>query len=146
MSNISVFCISAAILLGIIEASTVNLVTIWFALGAFAAFCVSFFTENIAVLTVVFAVVSAVSLVLTRPLVKKYVKELSVATNADRIIGKEAVVIKKIDNVSYSGQIKIMGQIWSAKNKDGSIINLGERVIISEIEGVHAVVRKKTEG
>ncbi len=146
MSNVSVFCISAAILLGIIEAATVNLITIWFAIGAFAAFCVSFFTENIFVLAAVFVVGSAVSLAFTRPLVKKYVKGLSIATNADRIIGKEAVVIEKVDNILGCGQIKIMGQVWSAKARDGNVINSGESVIISKIEGVHAVVYKKTEG
>lgn len=143
MSEFALFWIILAVVLGIIEAGTVNLVTIWFAVGALAAFITSLITESFLIQLSVFTVVSVICLVITRPLIKKFVREKSVPTNADRIIGAEAVVTENIDEISGTGQIKVMGQIWSARTENGEPIEKGKSVIIRRIEGVRAVVEKK---
>ncbi len=143
MSEFALFWIILAVVLGIIEAGTVNLVTIWFAVGALAAFITSLITESFLIQLSVFTVVSVICLVITRPLIKKFVREKSVPTNADRIIGAEAVVTENIDEISGTGPIKVMGQIWSARTENGEPIEKGKSVIIRRIEGVRAVVEKK---
>lgn len=143
MSEIMIFWIVLAVALGIIEAMTVNIVTIWFAVGALAAFVAGIFTDNLAVHIGVFLVVSVVTLVLTRPLVKKHINSKTVATNMDRFIGADGIVIEEIDEISGTGKIKAMGQVWSAKSADKSRIAKDEKVIINKIEGVHAVVSRK---
>jgi membrane protein implicated in regulation of membrane protease activity len=66
-----------------------------------------------------------------------------VSTNADRVIGQNGIVIKRIDPVSGEGQIKVIGQIWSAKPDDGvSVIELEQRVEVIGISGVKVLVRK----
>ena len=59
-------------------------------------------------------------------------------TNADRIIGKEGIVIKAIDPEAAKGQIKVEGQIWSAKC--ASPVEEGKRVKVLALEGVKAVI------
>lgn len=65
-----------------------------------------------------------------------------VSTNADRIIGEEARVIKEILPLKKAGQIEVLGQIWSAIAEDGqSSIPEGATVRVLAIHGVKAVVR-----
>ena len=142
MTGYAVFWIIAAVALGIIEAVTVNFITIWFAIGAVLAFLTAIFSDSVLVQLSVFVIASVVTLILTRPLVKKLLRNKTVATNADRVINKKAFVTQTIDDISGTGQVKAMGQIWSAKSEDGVSINEGEEVIINKIEGVRAVVSK----
>lgn len=142
MSAYAVLWIVLAVVFGIIEASTVNFVTIWFAIGAVFAFVTAIITDSLLFQVAVFTGISVLSLILTRPFVKKVLNNKTVATNADRYINQKAYVTQTINGVSGSGQIKSMGQIWSAKSKDGLDINEGEEVIINRIDGVRAVVSK----
>ena len=142
MSAYAVLWIVLAVVFGIIEASTVNFVTIWFAIGAVFAFVTAIITDSLLFQAAVFTGISVLSLILTRPFVKKVLNNKTVATNADRYINQKAYVTQTINGVSGSGQIKSMGQIWSAKSEDGLDINEGEEVIINRIDGVRAVVSK----
>ena len=142
MSGYAVFWIVLAIFLGVIEAITVNLATIWFALGAVVAFVISLFCDSILVQVAVFTVVSVVAVIATRPIAKKLLGDKKVATNADRFIGEKALVIEDIDAVRGSGKVKARGQIWSAKPLNEESIQCGETVKINKIEGVRAVVSK----
>ncbi len=131
-----------AVLIGgvAIEVATLNLVSIWFAVGGLAAFIALSLGASFLVQLIVFAVVSAVMLCLIRPLTTDILKPKGAKTNADRIIGETAIVTEQISNASNKGQIKISGQIWSAKSDDGNIINEGETVKIIAISGVKAIV------
>lgn len=142
MTGYAVFWIITAVALGIIEAVTVNFITIWFAIGAVLAFLTAIFTDSVLVQLSVFIVASVVTLLLTKSLVRNLLKNKTVATNADRVINKKAFVTQTIDDISGTGQVKAMGQVWSAKTEDGVSINEGEEVIINKIEGVRAVVSK----
>ena len=140
MNHIAMLWLIAAILFAVIEIITAPLICIWFCGGALVAALIGWLTNSVWVSTVVFVVVSAVLLAFTRPLVKSKIAPKVQPTNADRIIGKEAIVILGIDPVENKGQIKVDGQIWSAKSD--STINEGELVTVSKIEGVKAVVTK----
>ena len=131
-----------AILIGgvAIEVATLNLVSIWFAVGGLAAFIALSLGASFLVQLIVFVIVSAIMLGLIRPLAKDILKPKGAKTNADRIIGQFATVTEQISNASNKGQIKVSGQIWSAKSDDGKVINEGETVKIIAIQGVKAVV------
>ncbi|MBQ9024685.1 MAG: NfeD family protein [Bacilli bacterium] len=124
----------------IIEAITLNLVTIWFAFGSICAYITSYFTENIIIQLIVFVITSAVSLLLTKPLVEKYFKKNKVSTNFDRIIGQIGIVTKTIKK-HEGGRVKIDGKDWMAIS-DKEIKN-GSEVEILKIEGAKIIVRKK---
>ena len=126
----------------IIEATTAQLLTIWFAIGSFAALVTSFFTDNILVQVVVFVVVSVVVLAATRPLVKKMTATKKQATNADMYIGQEGIVTEEIDNISAKGLVKVKGSIWTARSETDNIqIEEGTHVTVIRIEGVKLIVR-----
>lgn len=130
----------AFVILLIIELVTVNLVTIWFAIGAVAAIITTIFTDSVLIQTIVFIIVSITSLLITKPLIKK-VKEFDVTpTNSDRVIGKVGDVTKKIGKNKY-GEVKIYGNTWTASSKEE--IDVGERVKVLSIEGVKLIVEKE---
>ncbi len=142
MSNYVFFWLIIAIILGIIESATVNLVTIWFSIGAVAASVVAAFGGNLLIQSAVFTAVSVATLIATRPLAKKLLRDKKIATNADRFINEKAIVVEDIDAVLGTGQVKVRGQIWSAKPDNDERIKCGEMVKINKIEGVRMVVSR----
>lgn len=126
----------------IIEIVTLGLTTIWFAGGAFVAAIAGAFGANLAIQILCFVVVSVLLLVLTRPLAIKHLDSKTEKTNAEALVGQNAVVITKIDNLNGTGQAKINGMEWTARAADDSIINKGETVKIIEIQGVKLIVEK----
>ena len=129
------------ILFAILEAATMGINFIWFSVGSLAAMIAALCHADIWLQLVVFVVVTAVTLYFTRPLVKKYIQGRHQPTNADRIIGQQAIVTEAIDNTLACGQIQINGQVWSAKSHGDETIAVGEMVEILSITGVKAVVK-----
>ena len=125
-----------------IELITVTLVTIWFAIGAIAAVITTFFTDSIVIQSIVFVVVSVLSLIITKPLVKKFKKFEITPTNSDRVIGKIGEVTKKISPNKY-GEVKVFDSVWTAKSEDS--IEEGEKVKVLSIEGVKLIVMKESD-
>ena len=131
----------------IAEAITVQLVTIWFALGALSSLISSLMFDDMLWLEIaVFIVVSTVALIATRPFVKKLRKTHNTATNADRVIGTTAIVTESIDNMLGKGAINVSGVPWTARSIDNSAITVGSSVRVEQIEGVKLIVSPvKTE-
>lgn len=136
----SIIWLVALILFGVLEAATVGLTSIWFAAGALAALILSAFVDILMVQVVVFLVVSFITLLLVRPLAQKYFNARRVATNADRVIGQEAVVTVTIDNIQGQGQVKVGGLPWTARSDDEQIIPADTIVRVERIEGVKLFV------
>lgn len=128
------------IVLVIGEAITVGLTFIWFAVGAMGGLIVAVLGGQIWLQVVVFLVLSALSLVLVRPLATRFLKTSHSPTNADRVLNRTAVVTQTIDNVAGVGQVNISGQIWSARSEHGVVIPAGAEVKVLRIEGVKVFV------
>ncbi|MDD3197941.1 MAG: NfeD family protein [Eubacteriales bacterium] len=126
------------------EALTFNMTTIWFAAGSLIAMILALLGLSVWLQITAMVVVSIALLFLFLLIVKPRMKSKgvngTVATNADRIIGQEAVVVVDINPVAGSGQVKVGGQIWSAVSRDQSMISTGSKVKVIEIQGVRAVV------
>lgn len=133
----------AIVAFGVFEGVTAQLVSIWFVIGAVAALASVAFGASIPVQIVIFTVVSIIALIITRPLVRKHINVKAEKTNADRCIGQEAVVIEEIDNLSSKGQVKTLGQVWTARSSDASIIAKDTVVIVRKIDGVKLIVSNK---
>ncbi len=141
MSTAGLIWIIAAVVFGIIEAATVTLVTVWFAVGAVAAAIAAQCGLAVIWQVGIFVIVSGVLLCLTRPLFKKFMVKKPQRTNADRFIGREGVVISLIDKINNTGQVKVSGMIWSAVSYDGEDIAENTSVEVMDIKGVKLVVR-----
>ena len=125
----------------LIEFASPQLTTVWFALGALVSLLLAAFgVDNLAVQIIVFALVSLVALILTRPLVKKWVNKKAQPTNADMVLGAEALVTEAIDNAQAKGLVKVTGAIWSARSANDRLIPVGTTVRVQAIEGVKLIV------
>ncbi|MDR1440280.1 MAG: NfeD family protein [Clostridiales bacterium] len=137
-----IFWLVAVVLFCVIEGLTFSLVCIWFAGGAVAALLLSVFGLGPVYQYSAFVAVSGALLCFTRPVVKRFFAAKKTSTNADRVIGQTAVVIRKVDPVIGVGQVKVLGQIWSCKPEDGaSVFEEGALVDVTGISGVKALVR-----
>ena len=141
MNTMTIIWLVLAVAMAVLEAATVQLVSIWFCIGSLAACITSLFTDNNIVEAVVFVVVSALALAVTRPLVKKLKRRGAEPTNADRYIGKTALVIDAIDNEKAKGLVKVDNQKWTARSLEDAIIPEGTLVTVAAIEGVKLIVK-----
>jgi membrane protein implicated in regulation of membrane protease activity len=124
----------------IIEGLTFGLTTIWFAIAALIMIFVSFLPIAFVYQVIIFLVIAAALLVFTRPIAVRKFKTGRVKTNVDSLAGRHAIVTKQIGEFD-TGEVKISGQIWSARSEDNSVINEGIKCEVARIEGVHAIVR-----
>lgn len=137
------FWAAALVVFLIVEAVTAGLVSIWFVFGSLVALICAALGAAVWLQIFWFVIVSVATLVLTRPLVKRYVDSRSVATNADRSIGRAAVVTERIDNLAATGAVKLDGVVWTARSTDDAVaIETGERVTVRAIEGVKLIVER----
>lgn len=134
------FWLAAAVILALIEIFTVGLTTIWFAISAVVLIFVSMAPVPLIVQLIIFVALAALLLVFTRPIAVKKLKIGREKTNIDALIGKTALVIKKITEFE-KGEVKIAGQIWSAHGEDNQEINENSKCTVVRIEGVQAIVR-----
>lgn len=123
------------------EAITVGLTFIWFAVGAMGGLLTAVLGGAVWLQVVVFLVLSAVTLVLVRPIAAKLLTPGISATNADRVLGQIALVTEQIDNIAETGQVKLFGQVWTARSETGDTIPAQSRVRILRIEGVKVFVK-----
>ena len=138
------FWLILVVVFGIIELCTSQLVSVWFVVGALAAaICANTFLQDQIVWQVaVFIGVSALALLLTRPLVKKLRKFDKARTNADRYIGKVGVVTVDIDPIKATGMVEVDGSKWTARSTSGEIIEANTPVVVDSIEGVKLMVTR----
>ena len=136
-----IFWIVLLVVLIIVEAVTAQLVTIWFAAGAAAALVAELCGLQQWLQWVIFIAVSVLTLIATRPLVRKVTNKAVQPTNADRCIGQTAVVTEDIDNIEGKGQVHVNGITWTARSSDGSVFRKDERVTVERIDGVKLIVK-----
>ena len=136
----------AVIGFGILEALTVQLVSIWLAGGAFAALIAALIGVPQAWQLWIFAIVSAALLLCTYPLVRRFRSRKSVPTNKDALIGEMAIVSEDIDNIAETGALKLHGIEWTARSENGSAIKKGTVVKICSVSGVKLFVEEVKEG
>lgn len=132
--------VAAVVLFGILEAATVNLVSLWFIAGALVSFVAALAGAPLWLQILLFFAVSIVLLAALRPLVKKYVAPRVIRTNAESLVGQEAVVTETIDNLNAQGQVKVNGMFWTARSTDSTLIPQGATVVIRSIQGVKVLV------
>ena len=127
-----------------IEIITMGLTTIWFAGGALVAAIGAALGAPIWLQAVFFGAVSLVLLYFTRPVAVKYFNKDRVKTNAESLVGKQAIVISEIDNLQGIGQVSVNGQEWSARTvEEGITLTEGSVVIVRAISGVKLMVEEK---
>lgn len=145
LSMIQFWLIAIALLL-LVEFATSALTTIWFAGGALIALLCTVMGGPVWLQAALFVAGSVILLVLTRPLAVRFMSKDKTRTNADSLIGKEAVVTERIDNLQSTGAAQVNGQIWTARSVNPAhVIEKDEIVMIRAIEGVKLIVGKRID-
>lgn len=124
----------------IAEAATAALVSVWFCAGALAALLLSFVLPGAYIAQgAAFLIVSALTLLLVRPVAHKMVGNRRVPTNADANIGKVCQVTSEVQPDRY-GRVKLEGLEWTAKS--ATVLPVGAWCRVEAIEGVKLVVTR----
>ena len=116
----------------VLEACTVNLVSIWFIISGIVSLFVSIFCDDFLIQFAIFVLLGLFLLLTTRKFLKRYIKPNKEKTNLDRILGEVAIVTEEILKNAV-GEVKVDGKRWSAIAKEE--IQVGEEVIVEKIEG-----------
>ncbi len=128
----------------VVEANTAALVSIWFIPGAIISMILAYFGVPVYVQVIVFLVLSAIFLLFSWKIFKKTKFVKPVATNVDSLIGENAIVIEPIDNLAFKGQVKVRGQVWTARSyQEEEKYDKGEILEVVAIEGVKLIVKKE---
>ncbi len=125
----------------IVEAFTTQLVAIWFLPAAIVSIILAFCGTPIWVQVLVFFLVAALGLVLSRTIFRRFFnKTTHHKFNADDVIGEKCVVTTRIDNLAGSGEVKINGLFWAARSANADIIFEENAVVtVIAIEGVKVI-------
>lgn len=137
-STASIVWLVLVVLFALLEASTVSLVSIWFAAGAAAALVASAFTDNVLVQVVVFVLVSVAVLALVRPLLKKHRLDKAPALNADRNVGRTATVLTAV-TPAVPGRARLDGVDWNVRSAE--VLAPGQLCVVTAVDGTTLTVR-----
>lgn len=134
----------AVIIIAIIaEVLTDQLISIWFVPGAIVAVILDFCDVDIIWQVLVVLLIAAAGIILAKTVLSKYLKSNIVKTNIDAIIGERCIVTERIDNYAGCGQVKIKGQIWSARGVgEDDVFDEGDILHVVAIEGVKVICKK----
>ena len=136
----AIFWLAAMVVFILAEASTVTLVSIWFAAGSLAAIVVALLGGSLGLQVGVFLAVASLLLISLRSIVRKYIHPRITRTNVDAVIGSTGIVTTPINNVAALGRVKLGGMEWSARSSDNSHIPEGTLVKVDRVEGVKVFV------
>ena len=125
----------------VIEGLTLQLMSIWFSVGALAALISSFFDVPVAWQWVIFVAVSLILFLATRPLIRKWNHTPTIHTNADSVIGMEGIVKEEINTLEGTGRVFVNGLSWAARAD--TVIPEGTTVTVLSMQGVTLTVEPK---
>lgn len=141
-----IYWIIIFIVLLVIEIATLGLTTIWFAAGSLVAFLAGILGCGLTVQMILFLAVSVLLLILTRPVALKYFNSKRQKTNVESMIGRQGIVLEKVDTIKGQGLVEVDGETWSAKtDTPEGVIPEGVIVSVEGIQGVKLIVKVKEE-
>lgn len=140
--NLTLTWLIIFIFLIFVEIATVNLVSIWFAIGAIASCILSIYVDNQIIQLGCFVITSTICLILTKSIISKIKNHKITPTNLDRVIGDIGIVTEDIDEFN-NGEVKVDGKTWTATSKE--TLKVGTKVKIVSINGVKLNVKSIKE-
>ena len=130
----------AALVLGGIEMTTLDLTFLMLAAGALAGAVAAGAGADLWVSALVAAATAIAMLAVVRPIALRHLRTpTETRTGVAALVGREAVVVERTD--AHSGRIKLAGEVWSARSFDPHVaIEPGRHVDVVQIDGATAVV------
>lgn len=140
--NLTLTWLIIFIFLIFVEIATVNLVSIWFAIGAIASCILSIYVDNLIIQLGCFVITSTICLILTKSIISKIKNHKITPTNLDRVIGDIGIVTEDLDEFN-NGEVKVDGKTWTATSKE--TLKVGTKVKIVSLNGVKLNVKSIKE-
>lgn len=134
---------AVAIVLGLVEITTLTLAFAMVATGAVAAGIVAVAGGSVAVQSGVAAAVSSAGLLVVRPVVQKHLTGAGdVRTGIHAMVGHPAVVTVPVS--SHGGQVRIGGELWQARlaavSSDSTELPVAAQVTVAGVDGTTVTV------
>ena len=136
----AIFWLAAMVVFLAAEATTVTLISIWFAAGSLGAILVALLGGSLMLQVSVFLLLAVLLLLSLRGIVRKHITPRISRTNIDSVIGATGIVLAPVNNIAALGQVQVNGVEWSARSSDGTHIPAGALVKVDRIEGVKVYV------
>lgn len=140
MTTMMIFWGIVFVLMVIAECASMQLVSIWFALGSLGAFIAAMLNLGFTGQLAIFVLISLVLLIATRPLLKKLRVQRIVPTNADKEIGATAVIIEEVNAAMGTGRVRLNGVDWIAVSENETILPVNTVVIVRQVQGAKLIV------
>jgi membrane protein implicated in regulation of membrane protease activity len=133
--------LGVALVCGIVEVTTLDLVFAMIAGGALATALPAALGLPFGAQTLVFALTSAALLLLVRPPLKRYALRSTphTVTNVHALAGRRAEVLTEVTD--HTGTVKLDGETWTARSAGGERLEVGSAVEVVAISGATAMVQ-----
>jgi len=133
--------LALAVVLGVAEMFSLDLVLAMLATGALAGMTTSFFVDSLVVQALVAIITSVGMLAVVRPgLARKLHKGPELRLGHGKLVGTQGTVTETVA-VGSPGRVRLAGDVWSAQPYDETLtIESGETVEVFEIRGATAYV------
>jgi len=127
------------------EIFTAGFFLLWFGIGAAVAGVLALFGLGFGWQLGAFVLVSGVLFVVSRRFAEKFSKKQPPGIGADRVIGRQGIVLEEIDNAKNIGRVRLKKEEWRAESETGEVIPLDYQVEVIRLDGTHLVVKKIKE-
>ncbi len=133
--------LALAVVLGVAEMFSLDLVLIMLATGAFAGMLTSLFTDAVAIQAAVALITAVGMLAVVRPgLARKLNTGPELRLGHGKLVGTQGTVTETVTAFA-PGRVRLAGDVWSAQPYDETLtIEAGETVEVFEIRGATAYV------
>lgn len=127
----------------ILEIIIPGLVTIWFALSGLIVMFLSNFIEDSLIQFLIFAALSVIFLIFTRPILRKYIESHRKTDFNSSMKGTDVKIEKVVDTkkTEKEYEVRFKGSIWTGISEE--ILSNGEIVKIKEFRGNKIVLERK---
>jgi len=121
--------LTISVVLGIIEVSTFTFVLLWIAIAGLITTVLTAFVTNVWEQLLIFAVMSIVLYIATRPLARKWRGQRNYTNQIEGLNGKTGIVMSGA-KVGDLATIKVDGETWSAHCSTD--LEAGQEVLVTE--------------
>jgi len=136
--------VAAALVLGILEITAIDLVFAMLAGGALAGALADALGLGFVGQVLIAALVAGLLIGTIRPILLRRLKMPPVGTtNSAALVGRPALVMQQV--TVRGGLVKLVGETWSARSAGPTFVE-GDDVVVTAIDGATAVVGPLTDG
>lgn len=137
---------AVAALLVVGEVFTAGFFLLWFGIAAAIAGIAAMLGLNAGWQWGIFVILSAALFGTSRKFAERFTKQQPPGIGADRFVGRQGVVLEEIDNIKNTGRVRIDKEEWRADSAGGDVIPKGTIIVVTRLDGTHAVVQTVKEG